>query len=58
VESIYHHYKSQGLDLVGDFAERDYGSKDFRIKDNDGNLLIFGSPLHNKEELIAKRNVA
>ena len=58
VESIYKEFKAQEVEFVGDFAERDYGSKDFRIRDHDGNLLVFGSALDNKEELVASRNVA
>ena len=58
VDAIYEEFKAVGMRFVGDFADRDYGSKDFRIRDNDGNLLIFGSALANKNELIARRNVA
>lgn len=55
---IYEEFKALGVNFVGDFADRDYGSKDFRVRDNDGNLLIFGGALPNKDELIAERNVA
>lgn len=58
VEKVYQLYNNLGLNLVGNFEARDYGSKDFRIRDNNGNLLIFGSPLSNKKELFAERNVA
>ena len=58
VDNLYEELKTRGANLVGDFTERDYGSKDFRVKDKDGNLLIFGSALANKNELIKKRNVA
>ena len=58
VDNLYKELKTRGASLVGDFAERDYGSKDFRVKDNDGNLLIFGGALANKNELINKGNVA
>ena len=58
VDAIYDEFSAQGVTFVGDFSERNYGSKDFRVRDNDGNLLIFGSALVNKEELIAKRNIA
>ena len=58
VDSLYYEFKARGVTMVGDFAERDYGSKDFRIRDNDGNLLVFGSALVNKDELIAKGNIA
>ena len=58
VESLYNEFKAKDLNFVGDFSEREYGSKDFRIRDNDGNLLVFGSALENKEELIDVGNVA
>ncbi len=46
------------IEYVGDFADRHYGSRDFRIRDNNGNLLIFGSPLVDQEEIILASNVA
>ena len=55
---IYKEWKTKDIAFVGDFADRDYGSKDFRIKDNNGNMLIVGHALGNKEELIQKGNVA
>lgn len=58
VDSLYEEFKTRGVNFVADFSERDYGSKDFRIRDNDGNLLVFGSALANKEALIAKGNIA
>ena len=57
VDSLYNEFKAKDLNFVGDFIEREYGSKDFRIRDYDGNLLVFGSALVNKEELIAVGNV-
>lgn len=58
VDSLYNEFEARGVNFVGDFAERDYGSKDFRIRDIDGNQLVFGSALATKAELIAKRNIA
>lgn len=55
---VHQEFVSRGLDNIGRVADRDYGSKDFRVKDNDGNILIFGSALANKDELIAKKNLA
>jgi uncharacterized glyoxalase superfamily protein PhnB len=57
VEAFFKECKSLGLNLVGDCAERDYGSKDFRVRDNNGNLLIFGTPMDNQKELLAKINL-
>jgi len=58
VDAVYEELIARRVIHVGALQTRDYGNKDFRVKDNDGNLLIFGSPLINKEELIARRNVA
>jgi hypothetical protein len=46
------------IEFVGDIAGRYYGSRDFRIKDNNGNMLIFSCPLINQKELIATGNTA
>ena len=63
VDDFYEALKSQPafhhqIEFVGDLADRHYGSRDFRIRDNDGNLLIFGSPLPEQEEMILASNVA
>ena len=55
---IYKEWKSGHVEFVGDFADRDYGSKDFRIKDNNGNTLIIGHALENQKALLKKGNVA
>lgn len=57
-DDIYEEWKSNGVEFIGDFADRDYGSKDFRIKDNNGNMLIVGHALENQKELIQQGNVA
>lgn len=46
VDTVYNEY----------IANRDYGSRDFRIKDNNGNVLIFSSPLIDQKELIDAGN--
>ena len=58
VDKVYKELQGAKVEFVGDLSDRDYGSRDFRIKDNNGNLLIFGSPMPNKETLIAKQNLA
>ena len=58
VNYLYEEFVEKGIKIEGDFKERDYGDKDFRLRDSDGNLLIFGSQLVNKIELIQIRNVA
>ena len=57
-DNIYNELKSKEIEFIGDLAERDYGSRDFRIKDNNGNMLIIGHALKNKMELQQKGKVA
>lgn len=57
-DNIYNEWKSNTIEFVGDLADRDYGSRDFRIKDNNGNMLIIGHALKNKEALLQKGKVA
>jgi len=51
VDIVYKEYSDKQIEFLGDIADRDYGSRDFRIKDNNGNVLIFSSPLINQQEL-------
>ena len=55
---IYEEWKSKEIEFVGDFDDRDYGSKDFRIRDNNGNMLIISHALENNKELLQKDNIA
>jgi hypothetical protein len=57
-DDIYSEWKSREVEFVGDIADRNYGSRDFRIRDNNGNMLIISQDLENKGELIKKGNVA
>ena len=57
-DTVYNEWKSKEIEFVGDFAERDYGSKDFRVRDNNGNLLIVGHTLDNQEILLQQGKVA
>ncbi|MCU7845818.1 MAG: helix-turn-helix domain-containing protein [Candidatus Thiodiazotropha sp. (ex Monitilora ramsayi)] len=56
VDAVYKEYSDKDVEFFGDIANRDYGSRDFRIKDNNGNVLIFSSPLINQKELIDAGN--
>ena len=58
IESLYNEFKAKGVVLVGDITGQEYGSKDFRIRDNDGNLLAFGSAMATQQELLGTGNVA
>lgn len=52
VDEVYCEYFEKNIEFVWDIADRDYGSRDFRIKDNNGNMLIFSCPLINQQELV------
>jgi len=57
-DTIYNEWNSKNIEFIGDFGERDYGSKDFRVKDNNGNMLIVGHALENKNELLQQGKIA
>lgn len=57
VDSVFKEYSDQRVEFVGNIADRNYGSRDFRIKDNNGNMLIFSTPLINQKELLKVGNV-
>jgi transcriptional regulator with XRE-family HTH domain len=57
VDMVFLEYSNNEIEFIGDIADRDYGSRDFRIKDNNGNILIFSSPLINQQELIKSGNM-
>lgn len=52
VDEVHREFSIQSLDFVGGLADRDYGSRDFRVRDSNGNLLIFSSPLIDQRALI------
>lgn len=57
-EQIYKELKTNNIEFVGDFSDRKYGNKDFRVKDNNGNILIIGHSLENQNELLLKNKIA
>ncbi len=52
VKQVHDELKNRKVKMVGQLEDRKYGSKDFRIRDNNGNLIIFGSPLANQDALL------
>lgn len=58
VDAVYQEYMAKDIEFVGDIADRDYGSRDFRIRDNNGNMLILSSPLANQQGLLNSGNTA
>ena len=55
---IYDQWKANDVEFVGNYSDRDYGSKNFRIKYNNENILIIEQALVNSDELQHKNNVA
>lgn len=56
VDAVYQEFKDKNIEFVDEIADRDYGSRDFRIKDNNGNILILTSHLINQKELLNAGN--
>ncbi|WP_019612849.1 helix-turn-helix domain-containing protein [Psychromonas ossibalaenae] len=56
VDAVYQEYQDKKIEFVGDISDRDYGCRDFRVKDNNGNILIISSPLINQKALLAAGN--
>ena len=56
-DEIYNELTSKSLEIVGDLADRDYGNRDFRVKDNNGNILIISHSLNNQNELLQTNKV-
>lgn len=44
-DRVYTEWQQKQVEFVGDLADRDYGSRDFRVRDNNGNMLIVGHQL-------------
>jgi len=45
VDEVYQEFRRTDLQFIGELADRDYGNRDFRIRDIDGNMLIVSSVL-------------
>ncbi|MEZ8824628.1 glyoxalase superfamily protein [Vibrio sp. 10N.261.55.A7] len=52
VDDIYKELSKKDITFVGDISDREYGNRDFRIRDNNGNMLIFSCPLINQKKLL------
>ncbi|MFC1749532.1 VOC family protein [Pseudomonadota bacterium] len=44
-DTVFEEYRSAKLEYIGAIKDRDYGNRDFRVRDNNGNTLIIGMPL-------------
>jgi predicted enzyme related to lactoylglutathione lyase len=58
VDALYEQMQSVKGGRVGNLSDRDYGVRDFRIEDPEGNLLVFGSDLEDRDTIIALKNLA
>ncbi len=56
-DSLYREWRGMDIEFVGDLADRDYGCRDFRIRDNNGNMLIVGHGLESQEQLLREGNL-
>lgn len=56
-DEIHQEWASKGVTMVGDLADREYGCRDFRVRDNNGNMLIVGHDLENQDALIKRGNL-
>ena len=46
-DAVYSEFLSSGVEFVDGLQDRPYGCRDFRVRDNNGNILIIGSALSN-----------
>ena len=57
-DRIYDALKRTDIEFVGDLADRDYGCRDFRVRDDNGNMPIVGHDLPNQDESTGKGDPA
>ena len=43
VDALYDRAVSAGAEVLGELSEKDYGSRDFSVKDPEGNVWSFGT---------------
>ncbi len=56
VDAVYKEYQAKLVEFVGNLSDREYGNRDFRIKDNNGNILIISCPLINQQAMLDAGN--
>jgi len=45
VDRLFSEFQQAGVELLNEVGDREHGTRDFSIKDNNGNVLIFANPL-------------
>ncbi|HVU10362.1 MAG TPA: GNAT family N-acetyltransferase [Phototrophicaceae bacterium] len=45
IDALYEEFRSRGVTIAEDITTRDYGMRDFAIRDNNGYRLVFSSPI-------------
>ena len=43
IDEVYEHARSRGADVVRELQDTDYGSREFAVRDPEGNLWSFGT---------------
>jgi len=56
--AFYKELITKEVEFVGDLSDREYGCRDFRVKDNNGNMLIIGHALDNQSKLLKNKKIA
>lgn len=46
VDVVYEEYQKSGADIISPIGDRDYGMRDFDIKDPNGYILVFGKGIN------------
>jgi len=47
-EELYEFHKANGVEITVPMEDREYGIRDYRVKDADGNSLVFGRYIYNQ----------
>lgn len=45
-DDLYHEFKKNGVSIIKEIQNTEYGNRDFEIEDLDGYILCFGHALH------------
>jgi catechol 2,3-dioxygenase-like lactoylglutathione lyase family enzyme len=45
-DGLYQFHRTSGVEIPEPIGNREYGIRDYTVRDQDGNLLVFGQPLY------------
>jgi len=57
-DELYSEFKSKQVEFIGDVSEQEYGKRNFKIKDNNGNILIICQTSKSQNEHILTDKIA